>query len=154
MSAPYFLYTWNVPLCHETTPATISVRAETPEHARQLVAKEVANLQSLHRDIKPQEVSHAYGRESAESLKSTTGYKLKIIAATANGLRINEVSQEIYDSGLPLRICALLALMKTVAEPSTKPRWSWDSEPTICHPVPIGYVPRVTFRPVENFEDF
>ncbi len=154
MSAPYFLYTWNVPLCHETTPATIAVRAETPEQARRLIANEVANLQSLHRSIKPQEVSHPYGRESAESLKWQTGNKLRIIAATTLGMRIKEVSEEINRSDLSSRISALLELMKTVVEPSTKPRWSWDSEPTICHPVPIGYVPRVTFRPVENAEDF
>jgi hypothetical protein len=155
MSASYFLYTWSVPLYEETIPAKISVRAEKPERARQLVAKEVAKLQSLYRDIKPQEVSHDYGRDSADSLKSTAGYKLQIIAATTLEVRIKEVSEEIYTGGLlPERISALLERIEPDFEPSTKPRWSWDSEITICHPVPIGYVPRVTFRPVKNSDDF
>jgi hypothetical protein len=139
MSAPYFLYTWNVPVGHEV-PATITVRAETPEQGHEIVAKEVASLQSLHRSIQPQEITDAYGRDSAESFKSEIGFKLRIIAATTLGMRINEV-EEIYDNELPKRIAALLALMRVTIEPSTKPQFRLDCKPTIAHYVPIGYTP-------------
>jgi hypothetical protein len=91
--------------------------------------------------MQPQEITHAYGRDSAESLKSETGFKLRIIAATTLGMRINEVTDQIYDNELPKRIAALLALMRVVIEPSTKPQCRWDREPTIAHHVPIGYTP-------------
>jgi hypothetical protein len=132
MSAPYFLYTWNVPIGHEV-PAKITVRAETPEKGHRMVANEVANLQSLHRNIQPQELTEAYSRDSAESLKNFACFKLRIIAATTLGKHIKEVTDEIYDNELPKRITALLAQAQVTIEPSTKPQCLWECEPKITH---------------------
>jgi hypothetical protein len=137
MSAQFFLYTWKVPVGHETTDATITVRAETPDQAILAVKNETAGLARLYNSIDPWSIDNKYGRESAESLKTETGSKLRIIAATVLGIPIGQTKDELTSPVLSGGIVELLQRIQPTVEPTFTPSFRWDREPQISHYVPV-----------------
>ena len=133
MSAQYFLYTWSVPVGQTTTNAEILVRAETPEKARLAIKNEAISLKSLYNSICLKSISDKYGRESAESLKSNTGYKLRILAAATLGVNISQAVDEMQSPEIPNAIVKILESIEPLIEPTFTPKLSWDREPEIIY---------------------
>ena len=113
----FFKYTWTLDIGHNV-PVTISAVEYSPEIARQKITSHISGLDEALSSI-----------DAADSLRDDINNKLRLTAAAAVGIPLNDFCNQISAKNISL---ALDNLLQTV-QPTIEPTEQFDHEPTfIC----------------------
>jgi hypothetical protein len=135
MCSPLFNYTWTLHVGHEI-PATISVLETSPENAREKVVRHITSLDKTLESIHAHESTHPRALEAAASVSGDINRKLRICAAAAVGIPMNEFKNQISAKNIAFGLDKLLDTIQPTVEPAEKPQFAWDREPKFIHYVP------------------
>jgi hypothetical protein len=135
MCSPLFNYTWTLHVGHEI-PATISVLETSPENAHGRIVRHISGLDKTLESINAHESTHPRALEAAASVSGDINRKLRICAAAAVGIPMNEFKNQISTKDISLALDDLLKTIEPVVEPAEKPQFAWDREPKFIYYVP------------------
>jgi hypothetical protein len=132
MCSPLFNYTWTLYVGHEI-PATISVLETSPENARGKIVRHITAQAKTLESISAHESTHPRALEAAASVSGDINRKLRICAAAAVGIPMNEFKNQISAKNISFALDKLLQTVEPAVETAEKPQFAWDREPKFVH---------------------
>ena len=136
MCSPFFNYTWTLDVGHEI-PATISVRSESIEKARNTIASHISGLANHLASIGKCDSTDPRALDAAASLSGDIKHKLRISAAASVGIPMNEFRDQLSPKNIAFALDKLLQVVQPTIEPADAPKFGWDREPVFVHYVPL-----------------
>jgi hypothetical protein len=135
MCSPLFNYTWTLDVGHEI-PATISVLETSPENAHGRIVRHITALDKTLESIHALESTDPRALDAASSVSGDINRKLRICAAAAVGISMNEFKNQISAKNIAFALDKLLKTLEAAVEAAYAPKFVWDHEPKFIHYVP------------------